>query len=373
MPRRLEKHEERQQFRAYLEGVFSRPDAKSIVEYLRELNPPETYRIRLKLIYTAGNPALHFRTLGGGFKTKPLSPSGASYMLLKDEDGEPKQITPFAVLPTEQPHTYVVAAVAQRDDWITLLRGLRRGYPFIVPIYLSQKELLQGIIALQRRVTGRFELRVREISAKERLDDGRGQWLRSVREWTLEQLDQTLQHVSARRQIISSITFAFHRMLGELTDVSPAATCRVTKASEVEFTGRYDLLWDTVVAHIANVGEAKLTFYAHRGLRERDFKPAPLAIEYAAPVFAEAKEIQRLVDVLRRYPRSMHSVPHGNPYAYVQVTDSFDGSAFDVWALSPERIAIIPRLKASQAGIGRLIQYLFEEFREGAVVEYGNK
>ena len=69
----------------------------------------------------------------------------------------------------------------------------------------------------------------------------------------------------------------------------------------------------------------------------------------------------------------MHAVEHGNPYAHVKMTDMYDGSSFDVWAISPSRIALMPGLKASEAAFERIVDYIFDKFREGQIADYGNE
>src|SRR6185437_12973062 len=111
----------------------------------------------------------------------------------------------------------------------------------------------------------------------------------------------------------------------------------------------------------------KFQTYSRRGLKENNYIAAPLCIQYAEPVFDRVQEVRRLVQVLSHYPHSMHAVKHGNPYAFVQLSDVYDGSAFDIWALSPTRITVVPKLKATEAAVSRLIQFIFERFREGRV------
>jgi hypothetical protein len=216
---------------------------------------------------------------------------------------------------------------------------------------------------------GEYDLRVREISLRETFSTAEGDRTKSVREWTFEDWERAIGHVSARRQIIRSVSLAFHRQVGSEIDVVPAAHCRVTKNGEIELTGRYHLIWDTVIAHIAEAGYKKLAFYAKRGLRENSYTPRPLTISYSAPVFDDVIEVRRLVAALSTYPHSMHIVTHGNPYAHVQVADTYDGSSFEVWAVAPERITLVPRLKSTEAAVDRLIHYIFENFREGSVDE----
>jgi hypothetical protein len=69
----------------------------------------------------------------------------------------------------------------------------------------------------------------------------------------------------------------------------------------------------------------------------------------------------------------MRAVMHGNPHAHVHMTDLFDGSSFDVWAVSPQRVVLIPGLKASEAAFERFIHYIFDVFREGQIATYGKE
>lgn len=88
------------------------------------------------------------------------------------------------------------------------------------------------------------------------------------------------------------------------------------------------------------------------------------------PVFEKLDTVQNFVHILSKYPNSMHAVVHGNPYAHVKLTDIFDGSSFDIWAISPSRIALMPGLKATEAAFERLVHYIFDKFREGQIANY---
>jgi len=252
--------------------------------------------------------------------------------------------------------------VSTRLQWHQLLTLIRNQYPALVPIYLSQAELLRAVHQLRARLP-EYVVRVRGVSARE--------GLRSVREWTDEELETALEHISDRRQRVSSLEMAFHRRIQETADVSPAALCKLTKRSEVEVSGAYSLVRSAVLDYVVQLGATKLGSFANRGLRDRQYSPAPLAIVFKTPVLKELVEVRRFVSILSSYPHSMHAVQHGNPYAHVRVADVYDGSSFDVWAVSGDRIAVIPGLKATEAASGRLINYVFEQFREGEVEEYG--
>jgi hypothetical protein len=364
---RLVSDDERRTFLGYISAVFALPTTEDVADALRDLNPPKPFSVRMKVVYSREGVLDVFLRLAQRGIVERLHPGGPGFAFrilhgLKSEDA-----VFLAILPTSQSHVSVIVSVAEREEWISLLRAVRKEYPTIVPVYLSQRELLQGVGTLRKRVSATHELRVRELSAKETFQTSGGKRVRSLRAWTDEEWEGVVSDVSERRQVVTRATLAFYRRIGDKTDIVPSAMCKVTKRGEIEFDGRYDLIWDTVVRHVAEAGESKLAFYSKRGLRDRGYKPAPLEIRYRQPVFDQVEEVRRLVAVLARYPHAMHSVQHGNPYAYVQIADTYDGSGFDVWALSPTRITVVPRLKSTEAALDRLIQYIFDEFREGVV------
>jgi hypothetical protein len=263
---------------------------------------------------------------------------------------------------------FVAIAVCVRDDWETLVRFLDARYPLLVPVYLSQRELIRSIKAL-RHSTLDLDLRVREMSASESIETDAGKRKRSVREWTDEDLDNLLVHVEDRRQIINSLRFDFHRRLNDKVDVTPTLSCKVTRKAVVEITGKFRVAWDTVIADVVNAGAEKLTFLSNRGLRQRNYRPAPLAIHFKRQVFDDLAEVRRFVEVMRNYPHSAYAVQHGNPYAHLQLSDRWDGSSFELWAVTRDNILIVPRLQATEGALERLIHYIYDEFREGEITD----
>jgi hypothetical protein len=123
-----------------------------------------------------------------------------------------------------------------------------------------------------------------------------------------------------------------------------------------------------VIADVVAAGAEKLKFLSNRGLRDRKYSPAPLSIHFKRRVFDDLGEVRRFVDVMRKYPHSAYAIEHGNPYAHLQLSDRYDGSSFELWAVTSDDILVVPRLRATEAALERLIHYIYDEFREGEVV-----
>ncbi len=366
---------EEREFQSYVRALLSTGTNRDVLKALLELEVPRPYRVRAKVVYSPASPINVFRHLQEKERIKALSDSADSFVRSEvvGRIAPTKVSVPFFVASFEEDdaisqRVQVVISVCKSDQWKVLQRFIRSNYPKLVPILLSQGELVTGAKNL-RRQSG-HEVRVKTFSAKEALAGSEGKSRKSVREWTDEQLDEALRGIKERGQALTSLELEFFPRVGEYAHVVPRATCKIRKTGEIEVTGSLRVAFDAVAKEIARVGERKLLHFAGRGLREAKYKPRPLAINFTQPIFDDLEAVRGFVQLLSKFPRSMHAVEHGNPYAHVKITDLYDYSAFEVWAIPPARVALLPGLKASEAAFERLVHHIFDGFKEGQVAEY---
>lgn len=376
--------EQKDRFNRFVEAALTGPTAHAVEQELSGLSIPSPFRLRMKVLYGATDPLRHVRTLAaeprslrpthrrlGPPPPKPwaleaVSPESPGFILTGAWGREVIKDfrVPFALLPTEKDRVTVAVTIAHSPEWGQFLRLIGWQYPDLVPITLTQRELIEGVRAYRDQANG-FAVRVKEYSARER--GAGGEYRRTVREWTDEQLSGVVEQIYTRQQVIKSIKLAFFRTLRGQIDPVPALDAKITRTGQVEISGRYQLAKQTVVERLAAVGSAKLMRYSGRGMRERQYSAAPLRIAFRSKVFADIEELRKLVDILKGYPNSMYSVQHGNPYMHMRLFDVFDGSGFDLWAVADDSLVLMPRTSASEAAIERLITYVFEEYREGEI------
>jgi len=372
---RLSTPQEEREFEVFIEALFKQDNPIKVRNELYRLNVPAPYRLRIKVLYSQVSVEDVIDSLVGKGRLLRFKGESRSY-LLKTMIGKrnPVEVSiPFYIESFDKnglhENVQAIIAICKTNQWNALRRLSKNSYPKLVPILLSQAELIQSARRL-KKVTG-HSVNVRALSAKESFNGEKGTFKKSVRVWTDEELEKALLSIQDRRQILTSIDIEFFHVIGDQTHVRPTAICKIRKNGEIEVTGSYKLAFDAVATQIAEVGASKLRFFAGRGLRLSQYKPRPLAVNFSQPVFQKAAAIRQFVQILSKYPHSMHAVEHGNPYAHVKLTDIYDGSSFDVWAISPSRIALMPGLKASEAAFERLVDYIFDRFREGQIADYG--
>lgn len=366
---RLNDARERRKFEVFVEAILA-SSAEAVPRHLAELSVPDPFRLRMKVLYSREPIAAVFANQKKLGNVDERNPHAFRLDVSVGRSPSRRVRLPFAVLDAGKPNMFVAIAVCVGEDWQALVRFLDARYPQLVPVYLSQRELI-GSIKTLRLNTPELDLRVREMSATEKIETEAGKRKRSVREWTDEALDHLLTDVEDRRQVINSLRFAFHRRINDKVDVIPTLSCKVTRKAIVEISGSFDVAWNTVIADVVSAGAAKLKFFSQRGLRERNYSASPLAIHFKRQVFDDLAEVRRFVDVMRKYPHSAYAVEHGNPYAHLQLSDRYDGSSFELWAVTSDEILVLPRLRATEGAVERLIHYIYDEFREGEVTDAG--
>ena len=103
---------------------------------------------------------------------------------------------------------------------------------------------------------------------------------------------------------------------------------------------------------------------------QESYKSRPIAIQYSYGLFRKRGSLERLERTVRRYPQASVSVVGREDYFHAAVTDFADGSSFDLWCLSLDKIVIVPQVRSTPRALQRLVAYLCESFHEGDVIEF---
>jgi hypothetical protein len=367
---RIKSEKAERDFLIYAQAVLRRDTPEEVLAHLATLEVPPPYDVRVKVVYSKTAPRAVFdRYVSRGIGIVPTGNKAPSY-LYKTGDSSRSSRVPFFVMPFSELSDNVAAVISicRSGQWQSLRRAMKSMYPSLVPILLSQSELFRAAKSL-KQLTG-HDVHVRAISAKERIQGTISRHRRSVRYWTDEQLDEALAKVQDQQQVVTSLDVEFFPRIEEHTHVVPSAIGKIKKNGELEVSGSFKIAFDAIAVPIARAGLQKLHFFSGRGLREAEYAALPLAITFDRAVFDDLPTVRAFVKTLTKYPKSMHAVAHGNPYAHLNMTDLLDGSSFDIWAVPPDRIALIPGLKASEAAFERLVTHIFETFREGKIATY---
>jgi hypothetical protein len=253
-----------------------------------------------------------------------------------------------------------------RDALDPLLDGV---YPRVVRPFLAQTELHDVLKDVQRAVQP-DALRIRELTALRRLRSTFRKY-ESARNWTDLDIESAFQDARERNVWFRSVRF-------EIARRSPNSEPgrwhglhgRISKYGEVSVDGGFDLVDQVILRQLKHIAAARLAMFSNR---DRASSPRhelkPLAISYDRPMLRAPDDLKRLLEALKRFPRSTTTILHGNPYLHVTVVDDVDFSTADVWVLSQNSVLIIPQIQSSYGALKRLVNHIFENFGEGRIGE----
>jgi len=276
----------------------------------------------------------------------------------------------FAVARTQSDHIYLVLFVNRHRFWQLGLSPLIDSmYPKVLRPFLTQSELHQLLKDLQKAIQPEA-LRVLEFSSKKRLPALARKRFQSVREWTDVDLNVVFREAKERNVWFSSV--AFDLVSESNGQVEPTGVrCRVSKHAYFACNGRFEVFERTLVRQLIQISSARLEFFSNRERSStRDHAPRPLSISYELDIFKSSDQTRKLVEAMQRLKHGTCTVLHSNPYMHLSVVDNIDFSSADMWILSQNQILIVPQLKASEAALKRIVNHVFEQFREGSISDF---
>ena len=122
----------------------------------------------------------------------------------------------------------------------------------------------------------------------------------------------------------------------------------------------FSFMFKSVIEEMASNASNNFSLYDNRNRSKNDdYRLKPVCIEFDSDIFKDKKENKSLADVLNKISDSSLSIFHSNPYFHASYVDYRDGSSYDIWVLSNNKITIIPQMKSTAAAIDRLIEMYF--------------
>jgi hypothetical protein len=265
------------------------------------------------------------------------------------------------------PKTYMLVTVESQEFWWRALSPfIQRSFPRIYLSIVNQKTMYSLLKSFQIK-SEYTELRV--VRAVHR---SRYAWKQKNKEniipsvsWLNLGLDGSFDFAHEQNGWFSSLTFELiqgNRILGEVT-LKRNGIVKVRGGFKKVF---YNLL-EPIFENVHN------SFKLFTG-RSRKDSPAldvrPIVINFGRDQLGDLGERNRIIESLRLLDKTSTSVIHNNPYLQLSFIDYSDGSTFDIWALNPSELIIVPQLKGTVPAIRRLVSHVFDSYAEGTIEDF---
>jgi hypothetical protein len=284
-------------------------------------------------------------------------------------DSERRVTGTFVVVhPTHDP-VYLLLFVSKPIFWTEGLSPLLDSlYPMAARPFLTQSELHDLLGNVQRAIQPQ-RLRITELTSKQRLRGARKRF-QSVREWTDRDFNAVFSEARERNTWFATVSFD----LATEEDGHIASTgvnAKLSKYGYFRCDRNFPLFERTIIRDLLRISAQRLKFFSNRDrLSTPNHNPSPVQIEYDVEIFKTPEQAKRLVEAMRRLKHGTCTVLHANPYVHLSLVDNLDFSSADLWVLSKNEILLVPEIRASDVALRRIVNHIFENFREGKISEF---
>lgn len=280
----------------------------------------------------------------------------------------------IAIVPGSQENISRIITVSFSDFWDAIVRRLARGlYPDAMPVFFRQQEIEEALLALETSLLQGFSIHLSDVTSKEvrsKTSSSRRKEYDTRRWWTDLPWRTVFSQAQEKGEWFTGLKFIIQR-----EDKSGAAhsvaSGRLYKNGEIHYDFYHEKFSSTIVATLEHKASERFSLFQERGIRERNYQPSePIEIAFDFDAFTGVDDVREFGIIMSKYPHSTKAVYHGNPYYHASIADFLDGSSFELWVLSQNKIVIVPQAKSSAHAFERLISYVFTEFNEGIVNVY---
>ena len=145
---------------------------------------------------------------------------------------------------------------------------------------------------------------------------------------------------------------------------------QISRSGQLKFRHSFLVFKRHVLPHAVSLAMEKFKMYSNRSREDNGGGASPLVIKLQSDMFGGRERNRRFIEAMQGMKYTSSGIYHANSYVNMSLVDHMDGSTFEIWAMSPDTITLVPQLRATQASISRLVAHIFEKFQEGKVLEY---
>jgi len=237
-------------------------------------------------------------------------------------------------------------------------------YPDVLPLYLSSYELFLMLRGLKDRSKG--DVVIDRLTAYSRLE-GPGERRRIEVTYTHETLEDVFHRVLENDQWVDKIRFSLFDPAGSLE-----MSGYLSRYGFFRCRHSFALFFQSVVTEAMLMAGKKLRAFGEKNRSIERPSPRRLEISYDTEVFQGREQILRFSEAMTAMKFTSTSIYHGNPYFHASMLDYLDGSSYEIWVVTGNKVHIIPQIRASDASLARLVNHIFEFFKEGSIEGYAN-
>jgi hypothetical protein len=280
--------------------------------------------------------------------------------IIKSKKGEETAIGKLFIVSNSNYEDIYTIITLDSSLFFSYLRDyFRNHYPRTSLTFITHNSLHKMLIGF-REQNNIDELRIVRASMKSRVE----QTVISSIHWTQFSLEEAFHWVKEENGWFENITFEAKKTM------TPKFKISISREGVIKASNFFSAIYTSFLTPISKRVYENMKFFSKRARLENNGEIRPLCINFGYSHFDTLDENKRFISAMKRMRASSISVIHGNPFIQLSVFDYYDGSAYDLWVMSDDKIVIVPQMKSSFQAVKRLINHIFDNYYEGHIEEY---
>ncbi len=295
------------------------------------------------------------------FETEIIKKTNHSVAVLlrKNEESIKLLLVKHDTIPTIY---YAISDCKSADFKAIFTKFIEKYFPDISKIFLTNNDIYLILDDLGKSHKIMVELAI----GKKRL----GKKKESIIRYTDKPYKKVFQEIGEADQWIHSVRYRAEPSVNE--SYKSASKFKGTIRRECYFAIKDDFgtLISKIIPHaikLASIRNRHLQASSQSASRPM---PEPVVIKFYDNLFLDTQKNKDHLESIAAMRSCSISTYHNNPYIHASLVDYKDGSSYDLWALTQDRLVIIPIFEASVASMSRLVNHIFERIGEGKVEKF---
>ena len=265
---------------------------------------------------------------------------------------------------------YIVFSDSNKSDFkMAITKLMHKHYPIVSRLFLKNKEMEKIFDSLEEQ-TGNVVF-VEFSHGKKRLS-GMNKNI-SQMTYTNEPYAVVFEKIFNADQWLESIRFEARIVKNELDEqISyPKYSGIISRGCFFSAVMSLKPFLDIIIPSAIKFAYERNEYLQIRSNKIANKQAEPIVIRFDDKIFSDISQNRNFVDSVTDLEHISVSSFHTNPYIHISLLDYLDGSSYDFWIVSEDRLIIYPQISASTASMNRIVNHIFERIGEGDVEDYG--
>ena len=321
-------------------------------------------RLNALLLSSQENMLNHFQNwIPSSYKIKITNNEPIFSINLTKEGHEPIDIA-FVKHP-QNPSVYITLSDCKADEFKEFTKFINKYFPDISKIFLTNNEMF--LIFKKIEKLG-YTVMVEFSVGKKRL---MGTKKESFIRYTNKPYKEVFEDIVQNDQWIQSVRYrADYPEMDENGRIWTAFNGTITRDCYYSIKKDFQVLIRNIIPYSLELASTR-NKHLKLSVESADKpKPEAVVINFEKDIFTSSEKNGSYIDAITTMSSCSVSRYHSNPYLHISLVDYLDGSSYDLWVLTSDRMVIIPQFSASNASMRRLVNHVFERIHDGKVEKY---